>query len=163
MAIRIRTATEHDVPAIRDIYNHEILHGTATFDIEPKSLEDRLAWFRETQHPHAIIVADDNGEIAGWGCLRPFRAKAAYRFTAENSVYIHRDHRGQGIGKLILARLIELARENGFHSIIAGISEGNAVSVRLHRSFGFTDVGNEVEVGYKFERWLDVLWMQLML
>lgn len=163
MGATIRMATEADVPAIREIYNYEVLHGTATFDIEPKSKEDRLQWFRETQHPHAVIVADDGGDVAGWGCLRPFRAKAAYRFTTENSVYIHHDRRGQGIGKLILPRLVELGRENGFHSIIAGIAEGNAVSMHLHEAFGFAPIGTEREVGYKFERWLDVTWLQLML
>jgi len=162
-SVIIRPAAESDVPAISEIYNYEILHGTATFDIEPKTLEDRLQWFRETQHPHCVIVADEGGEVAGWGCLRPFRAKAAYRFTAENSVYIHHDRRGNGIGGLILARLVEMGRANGFHSIIAGIAEKNEASVRLHRRFGFVDVGTEREVGYKFERWLDVTWMQLML
>lgn len=162
-SVTIRPATEADVPAIAEIYNYEIMNGWATFDLEPKSLEDRLQWFRETQHPHCVIVADDAGEVAGWGCLRPFRTKAAYRFTAENSVYIHQDRRGNGIGGLILARLVEIGRTNGFHSIIAGISENNEASVRLHRRFGFTDVGTEREVGYKFERWLDVTWMQLML
>ena len=162
-SVIIRPAAESDVPAISEIYNYEILHGTATFDIDPKTLEDRLQWFRETQHPHCVIVADEGGEVAGWGCLRPFRAKAAYRFTAENSVYIHHDRRGNGIGGLILARLVEMGRANGFHSMIAGIAEENEASVRLHRRFGFVDVGTEREVGYKFERWLDVTWMQLML
>ncbi len=161
--IVIRSAIEADVPVITEIYNHEILHGTATFDIEPKTLGDRLQWLRETQHPHCVVVAEESGSVAGWGCLRPFRAKAAYRFTAENSVYIHQDRRGQGIGTLILERLVEEARANGFHSIMAGIAEGNEPSVRLHRRFGFTDVGTEREVGYKFERWLDVTWMQLLL
>jgi phosphinothricin acetyltransferase len=161
--IVIRPATEADVPAITDIYNYEVLNGWATFDLEPKTLEDRLQWFRETQHPHSVIVADDGGEVAGWGCLRPFRAKEAYRFTAENSVYIHQDHRGHGVGKLILARLIDKGRESGFHSIIAGISQDNPASDRLHQSFVFEIVGTEREVGYKFERWLDVTWWQLML
>ncbi len=159
----VRAAVESDVAAIRDIYNYEILHGTATFDVEPKTLEDRLQWLRETQHPHCVVVAEESGSVAGWGCLRPFRAKAAYRFTAENSVYIHHDRRGNGIGGLILARLVQDGRANGFHSIMAGIAEGNEASVRLHRRFGFVDVGTEREVGYKFERWLDVTWMQLML
>lgn len=161
--IIVRPATEADVPAITDIYNYEVLNGWATFDLEPKTLEDRLEWFRETRHPHCVIVADEAGEIAGWGCLRPFRAKAAYRFTAENSVYIHQDQRGSGIGGLILARLVEDAKANGFHSIIAGISQDNPASLRLHRRFGFIEVGTEREVGWKFERWLDVTWMQLML
>jgi len=162
--ITVRKATEADVRAITDIYNYEILHGIATFDIEPKTLEDRLLWFRETQQPpHCVIVADDGTAVAGWGCLHPFHTRAAYRFTTEDSVYIHYDRRGEGIGKLILARLIELAREGGFHTIMAGMSEGNEASVRLHQRFGFELVGVQRQVGYKFERWVDVTWMQKML
>lgn len=151
------------MPPIRNIYNYEILNGWATFDLEPRSLEDRLQWFREMQPLHGVIVAEDEGAVIGWGCLRPFHERAAYRFTAQNSVFIHQDCRGRGIGKLILARLIEQAKENGFHSIMAGISQDNPGSDRLHQSFGFQLVGTEREVGYKFERWMDVNWYQLML
>ena len=162
--ITIRYATEKDVPAIAAIYNYEVLNSTATFDIEPKTLEDRLLWYRETQQPpHCVIVAEDRGTVAGWGCLHPFHTRAAYRFTAEDSVYIHQDRRGEGIGALILGRLIELARLEGFHSIMAGMSEGNEASVRLHERFGFEHIGVEREVGYKFERWIDVIKMQKML
>jgi phosphinothricin acetyltransferase len=164
MTAFVRLATEADVPAIREIYNYEVLNGWATFDLEPKSLEDRLQWYRETQQrPNVVIVAEDAGEVVGWGCLHRFHARAAYRFTTEDSVYIHQDHRGRGLGKLILARLVEIARENGFHSVMAGVSQGNPVSERLHESFGFQPIGVQREVGYKFERWLDVSWYQLML
>lgn len=113
MSIIVRTATEDDVTAIRDIYNYEVLNGVATFDTEEKSLEDRLQWFRETSaHPYAVIVAEDGGEVLGWGCLRPFGSRAAYRFTVEDSVYVHQDHRGKGIGRALLARLIEIARDD---------------------------------------------------
>jgi L-amino acid N-acyltransferase len=160
----VRLATEADVPAITEIYNHEVLHGTATFDTEPKTLEDRLAWFRETQQsPHCVVVADDGGAVVGWGCLHPYHTRRAYRFTAEDSVYTHKDRRGQGVGKRILTDLIERAREGGFHTVLAGMSEGNEASIRLHKRFGFEMIGVQREVGYKFERWLDVTWMQLML
>jgi L-amino acid N-acyltransferase YncA len=163
-AITIRDATEKDVPAIADIYNYEVLHGTATFDLEPKSVEDRLDWLQHTQKPpHCVLVVADGVAVVGWGCLHPFHTRAAYRFTAEDSVYIHRDRRGEGIGKLILERLIERARLGGFHTLMAGMSEGNEASIRLHRRFGFELVGVQREVGYKFERWLDVTWMQKML
>src|SRR5574342_824720 len=108
--IIIRHAVEADVPAITEIYNYEVLNGWATFDLEPKSVEDRLQWFRETEHPHCIIVAEQAGEVVGWGCLRAFHERAAYRFTAQNSVYVHQGHRGRGIGKLILASLIAEGR-----------------------------------------------------
>ena len=162
--ITVRHATERDVPAITEIYNYEVLNGTATFDLEPKSLEDRLKWFHQTQRPpHCVVVADDGTSVVGWGCLHPFHTRAAYRFTTEDSVYIHQDRRGEGIGKLILERLIEQAWLGGFHTIMAGMSEGNEASVRLHERFGFELVGRQREVGYKFERWLDVTWMQKML
>jgi L-amino acid N-acyltransferase len=162
--ITVRHATEKDVPAITEIYNYEVSNGTATFDIEPKKLEDRLLWYRETQQsPHCVIVADDRGTVVGWGCLHPFNTRAAYRFTTEDSVYIRQDRRSEGIGKLLLAQLIELALLGRFHSIMAGMSEGNEASVRLHERFGFELVGVQRQVGYKFERWIDVTWMQKML
>ena len=161
--LTVRDATEADLPAILDIYNEAILNTTATFDIEPKTLDERRRWFRETQHPHGIIVAEEGGEVLAWGALRTFRTKPAYRFTAENSVYVHARHRGRGIGRAVLARLVEMARERRFHSIIAGIAEENPASERLHAAFGFTLAGTEREVGYKFQRWLDVGWWQLML
>jgi L-amino acid N-acyltransferase YncA len=162
--IHVRTATEADVPAIRDIYNYEILNGTATFDTEPKTLEDRLAWFRELQQsPYCVLAAEVEGETVGWGCLQPYRPRPAYRFTTENSVYVHRDWRGRGIGKAILGRLVEIPRENGLRNIIAVIAEGHPDSEALHARFGFEHVGRLSKVGYKFEQWLDVVFMQLTL
>ena len=163
MSTIVRSATEADVPAILDIYNEAVLHSTATFDIEPHTLEERLQWFRETKHPYCVIVAEAEGAVVGWGCLRSFRARVAYRFTTEDSVYIHKDYRGRGIGALLLAELIERAKKGGFHSVIAGMTQGNPASEALHKRFGFVDCGRNREVGYKFERWLDVIWMQLML
>ena len=163
MSTIVRSATEADVPAILDIYNEAVLHSTATFDIEPHTLEERLQWFRETKHPHCVIVAEAEGAVVGWGCLRSFRARVAYRFTTEDSLYIHKDYRGRGIGALLLAELIERAKKGGFHSVIAGMTQGNPASEALHKRFGFVDCGRNREVGYKFERWLDVIWMQLML
>ena len=163
MSAIVRLATEGDVPAILDIYNEAILHSTATFDIEPHNLEERLQWFRETKHPHCVIVAEVEGGVVGWGCLSSFRARAAYRFTTEDSVYIHKDYRGQGIGVLLLGDLIERAKKGGFHSVMASVTEGNPASEALHKRFGFVAAGRDREVGYKFERWLDVISTQLML
>jgi phosphinothricin acetyltransferase len=162
--IHVRKATDADVPAIRDIYNYEIMRGTATFDTEPKTLEDRLAWFRETrQHPYVVLSAEVDEETVGWGCLQPYRPRPAYRFTTENSVYIHQDWRGRGIGKAILGRLVEIARENGLRNIIAAIAEGHPDSEALHARYGFEHTGRLSKVGYKFEQWLDVVFMQLTL
>src|SRR5438093_12389532 len=94
----VRLATEGDVSAILAIYNERIVNSVATFDTEPQTLEEKLAWFRETQHPYAVLVAERDAEVVGWACLRPFRSKAAYRFATENSVYVHQGFLGQGIG-----------------------------------------------------------------
>jgi len=161
--VAVRPATEEDVPAILDIYNDAILNSTATFDIEPQTLAGKLTWLRETTFPHVVLAAEREGEIVGWACLRPFRQKAAYRFTAENSVYVRADCVGQGIGSLLMKPLLEAATDNGFRTVIAGIAGDNPASVRLHERFGFGLVGVEREVGYKFERWIDVTWMQKML
>jgi len=159
----VRAAAERDVPAILDIYNDAILNSTATFDIEPQTLAEKLAWLRETAFPYAVLVAEREGEVVGWACLRPFRQKAAYRFTAEDSVYVRTECLGQGIGSLLMKPLLQAATENGFRTVIAGIAGDNPASVRLHERFGFEVVGVEREVGYKFERWIDVTWMQKML
>lgn len=159
----IRDARESDVAAINEIYNYYILNTVATFDIEPQTLEEKLRRFHETKHPHCIFVAEERGEVVGFSSLRTFRAKAAYNLTAENSVYVHNEKQGRGIGTLLMERLVEAGKANGFHSIIAGIALPNEASVRLHEWAGFTLVGVEREVGYKFERWVDVMWMQLLL
>ena len=159
----VRPATEDDVPAILDIYNDAILNSTATFDIEPQTLAEKLAWLRETAYPYVVLVAERTGEVVGWASLRPFRQRAAYRFTAEDSVYVRADCVGQGIGSLLMKPLLQAATENGFRTVIAGSSGDSPASVRLHKRFGFQVVGVEREVGYKFERWIDVTWMQKML
>ena len=159
----LRPAGEADLPAILDIYNDAILNTTATFDIEPKTLDERRIWFAEIKHPHCVIVAESEGEVVGFGALLTFHTRAAYRFTAQDSVYIHPEWKGQGAGTVLLAGVIEIAGRNGFHTIMAGISQDNPASERLHARFGFQFVGTEREVGYKFERWLDVGWWQLML
>ncbi len=162
--IQVRIATEADVPAIREIYNYEVLHGTATFDTEPRTLADRLEWYRERQqHPYVVLAADVGGETVGWGSLAAYRPRPAYRFTSENSVYIHQDWRGRGIGKAIMDRLVETARENGLRNVLAVIAEGHPDSEALHARFGFEHVGRLSKVGYKFEEWLDVVFMQLAL
>ena len=159
----IRTAIEDDLPGILEIYNDAILNTTATFDTEPQSLEEKRGWLRETSYPYAVLVAARRGEVIGWASLRRFRPKIAYRYTAENSVYVKKDCHAEGIGTALMQRLLQVGAENGFHTIIAGIAGNNPASLRLHKRFGFQLVGVEREVGYKFERWIDVTWMQKML
>src|SRR5213593_1375117 len=160
--VAVRLATEGDVSAILAIYNERIVNSVATFDSEPQTLEEKLAWFRESQHPYAVLVAEREREVVGWASLYQLRSRAAYRYTAGNSVYVRMDCLGQGIGAALMLRLIAVAAENGFHTMIAGISLPNPASVRLHERMGFEMIGVEREVGYKFERWIDVGWWQLM-
>jgi phosphinothricin acetyltransferase len=159
----VRGATAVDQRAILDIYNDAVLHSTATFDLEPRTWEEQQQWADEHRLPYRVLVAVVGETVAGWGSLSPFRARPGYRFTAEDSVYVHEDFRGRGIAAALLERLIEAAQQGGFHSIMALIDGDNEVSVRLHERFGFRHVGRFPEVGFKFGRWLDVVHMQKML
>lgn len=163
--ITIRPATREDCPAILKIYNHAVLTTTATYDYEPRSLEHRLAWFDEHQrNAYPIFVAvDPRHGIMGWSSLSRYHDRKGFRFTTENSLYVAADHRGQGAGKLLLQALVESCRDGRFHSIIAAIDASNEISIRLHHSFGFEQVGHFKRVGYKFNRWLDVVYMELIL
>lgn len=158
--VLIRPATEDDLPAVLDIYNDAVLTSTASFDIQPRTMEAHRRWWLDHQHPFAVLVAEDAGQVTGWASISRFGTKPAYRFTVENSVYVHPEAHGRGLGTLLLARLLETARDNGFRTVIARITGGNDVSVRLHQRLGFRHVGVEREVGYKFGRWLDVIIMQ---
>jgi len=166
--LSIRLATAHDAEAIRTIYNHEVLHTSATFDLVPRSLADQQEWIAERSGAFAaIVVVESEGpgpeRVAGFGSLSPYKDRAAYRTSVEDSVYVHQDHQGRGIGKLIVAELLDIARLSGFHAVFARISAPGAASQRLHASCGFTVVGTEREVGRKFNRWLDVVIMQALL
>jgi L-amino acid N-acyltransferase YncA len=159
----VREAVETDQRAILDIYNDAVLHSTATFDLEPRTWEDHQRWWEEHRPPYELLVAVVGNTVVGWGSLSPFRARPGYRFTAQDSIYVHEDFRGRGIGAALLHLLIETAREGGFHSIMALIDGGNTVSVYLHERFGFRQVGTFPEVGFRFGRWLDVVHMQKLL
>jgi len=161
--VSVRAAEETDLPAILDIYNEQVLNSTATFDIEPRSIEAQRVWAEQFQPPYALIIAEDVAGIVAWGCLHPFGGKTGYRFTTENSLYVRANRRGSGLGRKLLAALIKTAGANGFHTIVARIAGDNPASVALHESLGFEHVGRERQVGYKFELWLDVVVMQKML
>ena len=160
--MQVRPATDADLPAILEIYNEAVLNTTATYDYEPRTLEQRQQWFAERQREnYAILVgADDSGRIVGWSALNPFHARPGYRFTAENSVYVAADRRGYGLGRLLLEPLIGAAKARGLHAIIAAIDAANEPSIRLHARFGFEKVGHFKETGFKFGRWLDVVYME---
>jgi L-amino acid N-acyltransferase len=157
-----RPATHDDLPGILEIYNEAVLNTTATYDYEPRTLEQRRQWFEERRRDdYAIFVAaDGSGRIVGWSSLNPFHTRPGYRFTAENSVYVAADLRGRGVGKLLLAPLIEAAQGRGLHAIIAAIDAQNEASIRLHAQFGFEKVGHFKQTGFKFGRWLDVVYME---
>lgn len=164
MEIKIRPATVADLPKILEIVNHAILNTTAIYDYDSRNLEQQRTWFDEKQSSQfPIIVAEYNKEVMGFGTFGPFRIKIGYRFTVEHSVYVSEKYVGKGIGKLILQRLIELAKENKFHTMIGVIDASNSGSIEFHKKFGFIETGLLKEVGYKFDKWLDVCLMQLLL
>ncbi|HVS96294.1 MAG TPA: GNAT family N-acetyltransferase [Puia sp.] len=162
--ISIRSATESDVPALLDIYNHVILHTTAVYSYQPHTLEARKEWYASrAKAGYPVFVADDSGRVVGFSSYGPFRIWPAYKYTIENSVYVAEDQRGKGIGKLLIQPLIDEARRHEYHAIIAGVDASNESSLRLHRSFGFEEVAHFRQVGYKFGRWLDLKFLELLL
>ncbi|ABP67601.1 GCN5-related N-acetyltransferase [Caldicellulosiruptor saccharolyticus DSM 8903] len=160
----IRKATISDIPQILSIYNYEVLNSSSTFDTRPKSTEDFLKLFDMHSYKYPIYVVEDGtNSIIGYGYLSPFSDKEGYSITVEDSIYIHHLHRGKGIGKMLLKFLIQKAREKGFKNIIAKICAENQPSLNLHKSLGFVEVGKLYSVGYKFNRYLDVIILQLNL
>ena len=164
---RLRVATLDDAEAIRTIYNHEVLNTTATMDLVPRSLDDQREWLAARSGAFAAIVAELDGrggpEVVGFASLSPYKERAAYRPTVEDSVYVRRDMGGRGIGKALLCEVLDLAAQSGFHSVMARIEASGSASRALHASCGFREVGVEIEVGRKFNRWLDVVLMQKLL
>ena len=161
----LRLARLDDAEAIRQIYNREVTTSTVTFDIVPRSLDEQRHYLSARSGAHAVIVATDgeDGAVLGYGALSPWRAKPAYSTSVEDSVYVHPDHQGRGIGRVLLAELISVATAHGFHALFARIVGGHEASIRLHQALGFEIVGTEREVGRKFGQWLDVVEMQRML
>lgn len=163
-SFQVRPAEREDLPAILDIYNEAVLNTTASYDYEPRTLEHRIAWFEDHQRlNYPIFVAvDAQGQVVGWSALNPFHSRIGYQFTTENSIYIAAGQRGKGIGTLLMPPLIEGARHRGLHAIIAAIDATNEASIRLHARFGFEKVALLKQVGFKFGRWLDVVYMELL-
>jgi L-amino acid N-acyltransferase len=161
--VKIREAIESDLPQLLNIYNEIILNTTAVYDYEPHSLEMRRQWFdAKKEQGFPIFVAEDSERILGFSSIGPFRAWAAYKYSVENSVYVAAGARGHGVGRLLLAPLIDAARKLNLHTIIAGIDAMNEASLRLHKSFGFEEVADFKQVGWKFGRWLDLKFLQLI-
>jgi len=161
--VTIRRAELADAPAIADIYNEAILTTTATFDTEPKSVDERAKWLQSHDERHPVLVAVVDGKVVGWVSLTRWSERPAYDDTAETSFYVHSTHRGRGIGRKLKEAMIDQARQLGYHTLIARIAEGSGVSVHLNESAGFVHVGTLKEVGRKFGRLLDVHIMQKIL
>jgi len=152
------------MPQVLDIYNHAILNTTAVYDYVPHTLEMRMQWFKTKQEQgFPVLVAEENNEIIGFSSIGPFRAWAAYKYTVEDAVYVKANQQGKGIGKLLIQPLINASKELGLHTIVAGIDADNEISLKLHRYFGFEEVAHFKQVGWKFDKWLDLKFMQLIL
>ena len=160
--MEVRLARVGDAEAVAAIYNVEVTGSTVTFDIEPRSVPEQRRWIERHQGVHPAVVAVEGTTIVGFGSLSPFRDRAAYATTVEDSVYVDAQWRGRGVGRLILLELISLAEKQGFHTVIARTSGDNGPSIALHQACGFTLVGIEREVGRKFGRWVDVAILQLL-
>jgi phosphinothricin acetyltransferase len=161
-AVQIRVARAEDLQAINDIYNHYVFHSTCTYQETSEPMESRRAWFSGHGARHPVTVAEVDGKVVGWGALSAYHARSAYRNTVENSVYIHHEFHRRGIGTIILKDLIERSRMIGHRAIIAAIDVDQTGSVGLHEKFGFEKVGHFKQLGFKFERWLDVVYMELL-
>lgn len=173
--VRVRPATTADGEAIRAIRNHAVATSTALWTDTPQSPADAAAWLAVHLARGSALVAEtggqgghggrdgESGEILGFAVYGPWRDLDGYRHTVENSVYVRDGSQGLGIGQALLGALVDAARAAGHHSMIAGIESGNAPSVRLHRRFGFTEVGTVREAGLKFGRWFDLTLMRLAL
>jgi L-amino acid N-acyltransferase YncA len=161
--VTIRSATTDDAEAIRSIYNVEVAEATVTFDMVPRTIDEQVAWIDEHSGGHPAVVAVDGEAVVGFGSLSPWRDRPAYSGSVEDSVYVHREHRGRGVGRLLLEDLVRRGAEHGFHTVLARIVGGHEASIALHASSGFEHVGVEREVGRKFKQWLDVVVMQRLL
>jgi phosphinothricin acetyltransferase len=162
MSVIIRAAAASDMDAIATIYAHHVNHGTATFEAEaPDSNEIARRWSEVTAKGLPWLVADDGSEVVGYAYSGPYRSRLAYRHTAEDSIYVRADRLGTGLGRLLMPALIDATKACGMRQMIAVIGDsGNQASIHLHRRFGFQDAGLLKDVGFKFGRWLDTVFLQ---
>ncbi len=160
----IRTALQADLPGILTIYNDAILNTTSVYDYKPHTIEMREKWFNDKRNANLpVLVAEAGGSIAGFASYGPFRSWAAYKYSVEHSVYVHENFRRKGIARALMKELIRMAAKKEIHTMIAGIDAENTVSIALHQQLGFVQTAHMKAVGYKFGKWLDLVFMQLML
>jgi L-amino acid N-acyltransferase YncA len=161
--INIRMAIEADLPGMLAIYNDIILNTTAVWHSEPHTIEMRREWYSlKQQQGYPVFVAEEDGNIAGFSTIGPFRPWHGYRFTVENSIYVAAASRGKGIANQLMPPLIQAAKELKLHAIVAGIEATNTASIALHVKFGFAEVAHFKEVGFKFNRWMDLKFLELI-
>jgi phosphinothricin acetyltransferase len=164
MEIKIRPAQDADISTILEIFNYEIRNSTVVYHYDERSYEDQLQWLADkNQAEMPVYVAENDTTILGFGTYGIFRPWEGFKFSVEHSVYVDKNARGLGIGKSILSKLIQIAKQNDLRIMIAGIDASNKKSIDFHEQFGFYEVGTFKEVGFKFDRWLDVTFMQLNL
>ena len=163
--MKVRNATEADVPALAAIYNEAVLATTATYDYDPVTEDSRRLWLKDQQaQGYVVRVAEIPGDgVVGWGALSAFNVRKGYRFTVCNSLYVLGRHQGKGVGRRLLEDQLEIAPTSGWRAMIAIIDADNEVSIRLHERHDFERVAHLKEVGFKFDRWLDVVYMQRLL
>lgn len=160
----VREATEADLPAMRDIYNDVVRTSTAIFTENGRSPSEQQKWWRDRTAAHLpVLIAVEDGEVAGYASYGPFRPWPGYRHTIEHSVYVRADRRGSGHGRALLTALIGHARAAGAHVMIAGVDAGNAASLALHQRHGFRPAGRLHEVAVKHDQWLDLVFLELAL
>ncbi len=160
MILSVRRAEQGDLGTITEIYNEAVLTTDASFDTEPKTGDEQRAWFARHDPKHPIMVAEEGGVVIGWASLSEWSDRRAYADTAEISLYVKEEHQGKGTGRRLLEAIILEGEKVGLHSVVARIVAGNDISVHLHESVGFENVGTMREVGWKFGRLLDVIIMQ---
>jgi L-amino acid N-acyltransferase YncA len=148
-----------------EILNDVILNSTAIYDYRPRTLEMMDAWFETKERGSFPIIglAGDDGRLIGFGSYGMFRNWPAYKYTVEHSIYLEKSYRGKGLGKILLGAIIDAAKQQHYHNLIGGIDSGNAASISLHQQFGFELCATIRQAGYKFDRWLDLTFYQLIL
>jgi len=161
--IEVRDAVEEDILPMLEIYNDIIANTTAVWHYDPHTYAMRKEWFdQRKQQGFPIFVAVEERKLLGFSSIGPFRPWPGYKHTVENSVYVASDSRGKGVANLLMPPLIDAAKELNLHAIVAGIEAENAVSIALHKKFGFEEVAHFKEVGFKFGRWMDLKFMELL-
>ena len=163
--IRLAACTyEEHAPTILEILNEAIVNSTALYDYKPRPLETMAGWFKAKDAGRFPVIGAMEGErLLGFASYGTFRAWPAYKYTVEHSVYVHHEHRGKGIGMALMRRLIDAAREQEYHVMVGGIDAANRTSIAMHEKLGFTHAGTVQQAGYKFGRWLDLAFYQLLL